>query len=223
MTGEIRRKVGLFGGTFDPVHLGHLRLALEAAESLALEQVRLLPCHQPPHRNSPQVESRQRADMLHLAMGASSLLRVDERELERQGPSYTLETLQQLRAELGPEVSLVWILGSDAFARLDTWHRWRELLDWAHLLVVRRPGYTLPERGDLRDWWQAHQAESNDALEQAPGGSILVQELRLLPISATEIRTLVQSGRSPAYLVPERVGLYMQKHRLYTRPRPSEA
>jgi len=213
-----RRKIGLFGGTFDPVHLGHLRLALEAAESLDLEQVRLLPCHQPPHRNSPRVESRQRADMLHLAMGASSLLRVDERELERQGPSYTLESLQQLRAELGPEVSLVWIMGSDAFVRLDTWHRWRELLDWAHLLVVRRPGYALPERGTLRDWWQAHTAESNDVLEQAPGGSILVRELRLLPISATEIRALVQAGRSPAYLVPERVGHYMQEHGLYTSP-----
>ena len=223
MSAAIRRKVGLFGGTFDPVHLGHLRLALEAAESLGLEQVRLLPCHRPPHRNNPQVDSRQRAEMLHLAMGASSLLSVDERELGREGPSYTLETLQQLRAELGPDVSLVWILGSDAFAHLEAWHRWRELLDWAHLLVVRRPGYALPEQGVLRDWWQAHKAECDDALELAPAGSILVRELRLLPISATEIRALAEAGRSPAYLVPERVGVYMQKHGLYTRPPPGEA
>lgn len=223
MTSTIKRKIGLFGGTFDPVHMGHLRMALEAAESLGLEQVRLLPCHQPSHRASPQVESQQRAEMLHLAMGASPLLSVDERELGRQGPSYTLDTLQSLRAELGPAVSLVWIMGSDAFARLETWHRWRELLDWAHLLVVRRPGHALPARGPLWDWWQTHKAVSDDALTLAPGGAILVRELRLLPISATEIRALVQAGRSPAYLVPERVGLYIQEHRLYTEPSETQA
>jgi len=215
MIASNRRKIGLFGGTFDPVHLGHLRLALEAAENLGLEQVRLLPCHQPSHRTSPQVESRRRVEMLHLAMGASPLLSVDDRELCRPGPSYTLDTLQSLRAELGPEASLVWIMGSDAFARLETWYHWQELLDWAHLLVVLRPGYALPEQGPLWDWWQAHKAGSRGALEQAPGGRIWVQELRLLPISATEIRALIQTGRSPAYLVPERVGLYIQKHRLY--------
>lgn len=215
MTSVIKRKIGLFGGTFDPVHLGHLRLALEAAESLGLEQVRLLPCHQPPHRNSPQVESWQRAEMLQLAMGASPLLRVDERELGRQGPSYTLETLQSLRAELGLEVSLVWIMGSDAFVHLETWHRWRELLDWAHLLVVLRPGCAMPDQGPLWDWWQAHRAERVGVLDESPAGSLLVRELRLLPISATEIRALVQAGQSPAYLVPERVGRYLQQHQLY--------
>ncbi len=171
MTGKhsgMRRKIGLFGGTFDPVHNGHLRMALEAGEELALEQVRLLPCHRPPHRETPNVDSDQRTHMLRLAVESCPLLKLDDRELRRDGPSYTLETLQSLRAELGPEVSLIWVMGSDSFLGLESWHRWRELLDYAHLLVVARPGWELPQEGALHDWLLNHRAPTKSGGD--PGG-----------------------------------------------------
>lgn len=210
----MRRTIGLFGGTFDPVHNGHLRMALEAGEELALEQVRLLPCHRPPHRETPNVDSDQRTHMLRLAVESCPLLKLDDRELRRDGPSYTLETLQSLRAELGPEVSLVWIMGSDSFLGLESWHCWRELLDYAHLLVVTRPGWELPGEGVLHDWLLEHRAEPR-SLEATPAGSVLVRSLRLLPISATEIRQIIAGGQSPQFLLPESVWQYVQKRRLY--------
>lgn len=210
----MRSRLGLFGGTFDPIHHGHLRLALEAGECLGLEQVRLLPCHQPPHRATPDVGSAERAEMLRLAVADCPTLRVDNRELERDGPSYTLESLRSVRAEVGPQTALVWIMGSDAFAGLASWYRWRELLDYAHLLVVARPGWELPTQGPLADWLAQHRVEP-DTLDARPCGGIVVRTLRLLPISATEIRALIGAGRSPQFLMPEAVWQYIQARGLY--------
>lgn len=209
-----RSKVGLFGGTFDPVHHGHLRMALEVQEGLGLEQVRLLPCHQPPHRATPSVSSAERTEMLRLALADCPSLVLDARELEREGPSYTVDSLRSVRAELGSQASLAWIMGSDAFASLDRWHRWRELLDWAHLVVVARPGWHLPSRGEVAHWLAEHRA-SPDVLDQQPAGAIVVQTLRLLPISATEIRDLVADGQSPQFLLPDAVWTYIQTRGLY--------
>lgn len=209
-----RRKLGLFGGTFNPVHNGHLRLALEACETLGLEQVRLLPCHQPPHRATPDVDSHQRAEMLRLAITSCPRLVLDERELQRSGPSYTVDSLRSLREEQGPEVSLVWIMGSDAFAGLESWHHWRELLDWGHLVVIARPGSELPTEGAVAQWLEDHQAQP-DALEAHPSGAIVVRTLRLLPISATEIRALIGGGRSPQFLLPDAVWNYINERGLY--------
>lgn len=214
----MRSKIGLFGGTFDPIHHGHLRLALEAGEHLGLEQVRLLPCHQPPHRATPDVGSAERAEMLRLAVAECPLLSADNRELGREGPSYTLESLRSVRAEVGPETALVWIMGSDAFAGLESWYRWRELLDYAHLLVVARPGWELPTEGPLADWLTRHSAEP-EALESSPCGGVMVRTLRLLPISATEIRALIGAGRSPQFLLPEPAWHYIRAQGLY---RPAE-
>jgi len=220
----MRSRIGLFGGTFDPIHHGHLRLALEAGESLELEQVRLLPCHQPPHRATPDVGSAERAEMLSLAVVECPSLSVDHRELERDAPSYTLESLRSVRAEVGPETALVWIMGSDAFAGLESWYHWRELLDFAHLLVVARPGWELPTEGPLADWLARHQV-GPEALEASPCGGVMVRTLRLLPISATEIRTLIGAGRSPQFLLPEPVWQYIRGRGLYrpVGPRPSKS
>lgn len=206
--------IGLLGGTFNPIHLGHLRVALEAGETLELGEVRLLPCHQPPHRATPDVSSAQRTEMLRLALTDCPGLVLDDRELRREGPSYTLDSLKSLRAELGPEVSLIWIMGCDAFLGLEQWHGWRELLDWGHLLVIARPGWDLPSRGPLAEWLSEHQA-SPDALTRSPAGAIGVQALRLLPISATEIRSLIRAGRSPQFLLPEAVWHYIRVNNLY--------
>ncbi|WP_036160692.1 nicotinate-nucleotide adenylyltransferase [Marinimicrobium sp. LS-A18] len=206
--------IGLLGGTFDPIHLGHLRMALEAGETLALDEVRLLPCHQPPHRATPDVSSVERTEMLRLALADCPSLVLDDRELHRDGPSYTLDTLKSLRAELGPAVSLIWVLGCDAFLGLEQWHGWQELLDWGHLLVIARPGWELPSRGPLAEWLSEHQV-APEALTASPAGAIGVQALRLLPISATEIRSLIQAGRSPQFLLPDSVWQYIRDNNLY--------
>lgn len=208
------RRIGLLGGTFDPVHLGHLRMALEAREALALDEVRLLPCHQPPHRAAPNVDSAQRTEMLRRALADCPTLVLDDRELRRDGPSYTVDTLQSLRQSEGDDVRLVWILGGDAFLGLTQWHRWQALLDYAHLLVIDRPGWSLPAKGELAEWLDRHRVAPDDLLD-TPAGAVAVQSLRLLPISATEIRSLIREGRSPQFLLPEPVWHYIRQHRLY--------
>ncbi len=206
--------IGLFGGTFNPVHFGHLRLALEVRQALSMDELRLVPCHRPAHRGEPEVSSEQRVEMLRLALQNCPELSLDERELERDGPSYSLETLQSLRAELGSNVSLTWIMGSDSFAGLDSWHGWRELLDWGHLLVVARPGYELPDEGPVAELLHRRKAEAQALLEQT-AGAIVVQELRLLPISATEIRTQIGRHQSPQFLLPDSVWQFIQQQGLY--------
>ena len=155
----MRKKIGVFGGTFDPIHIGHLRMALELKEQLGLDEMRLLPCHQPPHRDAPQVSSAQRAEMLRIALHDCPELQLDERELRRDKPSYTYDTLMELRAELGDDVSLVLCMGADAFSGLPNWYCWQELIRLAHLVVIARPGWNIPESGDARDLLDKYQGE----------------------------------------------------------------
>lgn len=210
----MRKKIGIFGGTFDPVHIGHLRMALELKEQLQLGDMRLLPCHQPPHRDAPQVSSAQRAEMLNIALQDCPELQLDTRELQRDKPSYTYDTLLELRAELGNEVSLVLCMGEDAFAGLASWYCWQELIRLAHIVVIARPGWMLPDSGDVRDLLDKHQGEPA-RLDEAAAGSIVLQSPRLLPISATEIRQQIQTGKSAQYLVPDAVWNYIKANQLY--------
>jgi len=212
----MRKTVGIFGGTFDPIHIGHLRMALELKQQLALDEMRLLPCHQPPHRNAPQVSSGQRAEMLRLALQDCPDLYLDERELQRNKPSYTYDTLCDLRAELGVETSVVLCMGADAFAGLFKWHRWQDLLQLAHMVVVARPGWVIPEQGDVRELLNQHQGEAS-CLLQKPAGAIVLQQLRLLPISATEVRSQIKAGESAQFLVPDAVWRYIKTHDLYVK------
>ena len=214
-----RRKIGIFGGTFDPVHIGHLRMALELKEQLGLDEMRLLPCHQPPHRDAPQVSSAQRAEMLRIALQDCPELQLDERELQRDKPSYTYDTLLELRAELGSEVSLVLCMGEDAFAGLPNWYCWQELIRLAHIVVISRPGWAIPDSGEARDLLNKHQREpkslSHEPFDDEPAGSIVLQSPRLLPISATEIRQQIQAGGSAQFLVPDAVWNYIKAKQLY--------
>lgn len=207
-------KIGILGGTFDPVHHGHLRLALELRQTLGLSQMRLMPCHRPVHRGQPQVSSAQRAEMIRLALMDCPELTLDERELRRDEPSYTFDTLRSLRDELGPDVSLLWALGTDAFAALDTWNRWQELLDYTHLVVIERPGFSLPQTGAVAELLQRHRAPVT-ALSELPAGAIVLPSLRLLDISATDIRGQVAIGESVQFLIPESVRRYILAEGLY--------
>ncbi|RMG28341.1 MAG: nicotinate-nucleotide adenylyltransferase [Gammaproteobacteria bacterium] len=209
--------IGVYGGTFDPVHFGHLRTAWEVADRLALDEVRMVPARHPPHRPPPVAGPGQRRDMLALALVGQERLRLDETELERPGPSWMVDTLECLRARVG-DVPLVLVLGEDAFAGLPRWRAPRRILDLAHLAVMTRPGSAPPSRGQVADWYQARRAESVDELRRSPGGRILRCPVTLLDISGTRIRELIGRGREPRYLLPEAVWRYIQEKGLYGWP-----
>lgn len=212
--------VGLFGGTFDPVHHAHLRLAVEMRETLGLRELRLIPCHVPALRGAPGASPAQRRTMLELGIGGEPGLLVDDRELRRAGPSYTVETLAELRRELGPTVPLVWLLGLDAFAGLPRWQRWTELTAFAHLAVLARPGAALPQDAPLQSFIAAHRCEAAVALTR-PSGGLWFQPASRLEISATAIRTAIAAGRSVRYWLPDAVEAFIRREGLYCPPAPS--
>lgn len=209
-----RRAIALFGGTFDPVHFGHLRMALELKEALGFDEMRLLPSHQPRHRQSPGVSPERRREMLALAIRDCPELTLDDRELCRGGDTYTVDTLEALRAELGESVSLSFCMGLDSLLTLPTWHRWQRLLELAHLVVATRPGWHLPEEGEVAELLRSHEGEPR-SLRESPAGSIVVREQTLLPISATRIRQLIERGQSPRFLLPDAVLQYIEDKQLY--------
>lgn len=217
MTMNVGPAVAMLGGTFDPIHIGHLRSAVELRERFGLNEVRLVPAHRPPHREQPGAGSAERLRMVELAIAGEPGLRADDRELRRAGPSYSFDTLTGLRAELGPDCSLSLVMGADAFAGLDGWHRWRELLDLAHLIVMARPDSRLPERGPVAELLARHRAEPA-ALRAAPAGHIVSVALTPLPVSATGLRELIRAGRSPRYLLPDPVWSYIRERGLYAPP-----
>lgn len=208
------KTIGIFGGTFDPIHIGHLRMALELKQHLGLDEMRLLPCHQPPHRAVPGVTSDHRAAMTRLAVAHCPELTVDERELRRDEPSYTVETLTQMREELGQEVSLCLAMGMDSLMTFPRWVRSQEILSLANLVVAARPGWSLPEQGEAAQLLARYQVEAG-TLKTRPSGGIVVDTLRLLPISATEIREQIATGISPQYLLPDSVWTYICEQGLY--------
>ncbi len=207
--------VGVFGGTFNPVHYGHLRSALELVEKLQLEQLRLMPCAQPPHRDAPQCSGVHRAAMIELAIAGEPRLACDARELQRPGKSFTIDSLIELRGELEAATGLCMVLGCDALLDISAWHRWQELLDWSHIIVIARPGWQLPKVGTVAQWLNTHRLDDLHALRERPTGGIVIQELRPLAISSTEIRELLAAGRSARYLIPQSVLDYIQLHNLY--------
>lgn len=207
--------VGVLGGTFNPVHHGHLRSALELVERLQLEQLRLMPCAVPPHREAPSCSAAHRAAMVELAVASEPRLACDLRELQRAGKSYTIDSLMELRRELDERHSLCLVMGCDAVLDIAGWHRWQELLDWAHIVVIARPGWHLPTAGAVADWLQSHRRATPDLLRQHLAGGIIIEELRPLAISSTEIRDLLGSGHSARYLLPECVLDYIQTQNLY--------
>jgi nicotinate-nucleotide adenylyltransferase len=207
------------GGTFDPVHFGHLRLAQEAAEILGLERVRWVPAGRPWHRTQPRAPARHRLEMVRLAIRRNRLFELDDAEIRQTSPSYTVETLERLRAKLGAARPLVLLLGTDAFRGLTTWERWRDLFALAHIFVAQRPGHSLTPGGmpaALASEWR-RRAGTPDALRARPAGSVVTYGTTALDISASAIRAHFAQSRSPRYLLPAVVLDYIQAHRLYTR------
>lgn len=215
---KLSEPLGLFGGTFDPVHYGHLRLAEEAIAHLALGGVRWIPAGQPPHRGTPQVTAAQRLDMVRCATAGNPRFSVDAGEVEAAAPSYTVHTLERLRRELGDRQQLVLLVGADAFAGLATWHRWRDIFSLAHVAVSHRPGFpvetaSLPH--DLATEFNDRRLTDVAALKTSPAGGIVTFAMTQLAISATQIRKLLANELSARYLLPDDVLDYIQLHSLY--------
>lgn len=208
------KRIGILGGTFDPVHIGHLRGALEVAEQFALDELRLIPSARPPHRGTPQVSAEDRLAMVRCAVAGVPPLTVDDRELRRDRPSYTIDTLELLRRELAPDDQLFLVLGWDAFCGLPTWHRWEELLDHCHILVLQRPDIGSEPPESLRNLLAARSVGNPQAL-CGPGGNIAFVWQTPLEVSATQIRERLASGRSVRFLVPDAVLAYIHAHGLY--------
>lgn len=211
--------VGIFGGTFDPVHFAHLRLAEEIAEALALARVLLIPAAVPPHRSQPRASAAHRLAMVRLAAKGNPRFLVDARELRRAGASYSYDTLRELRDEYGNR-PLCLMMGADAFVQLASWHRWTEIFELAHLVIVRRPGYPLEQLaaalpGSLRTEYLRRHAPDYGNLRLAPAGRIYTHELTALDVSATALRGLIARGGSLRYLLPDPVIAYIHEHRLY--------
>ncbi|MBA1146067.1 nicotinate-nucleotide adenylyltransferase [Ectothiorhodospiraceae bacterium WFHF3C12] len=209
--------IGLLGGTFDPVHLGHLRPALEMLEQAGLKEVRLLPGRVPPHRPAPRAGATLRTAMVERCVAGVPGLRVDTRELQRDGPSYTLDTLISLRRELGASQPLCWIVGMDSFLSLPTWHRWRELGEHAHFLVAHRPGEEPVMSGTLADWLEGRRAPA-DLLRHRPAGLVHFVDTTALAISSTGIRRRLAQGRSARFLVPDTVWELIAGNGVYGYP-----
>ncbi len=214
-----QRPIGILGGTFDPIHHGHLRLAEEVAEQCDLAAVRIIPAGTPPHRYAPQASAMHRLEMVRLALRGNQRLILDEREIRRTDPCYTVDTLTSLRAELGAQ-PLCLLMGGDAFLLLHTWHEWKNLFALAHIIVVQRGGRPLGNamneaNAELQAEYRARLAPGPRALQEAQAGAILVVDMPALEISATGIRERCTSGRSIRYLVPDAVAEYIQSQGLY--------
>lgn len=210
--------LGIFGGTFDPVHFGHLRLAEEAIAHLGLGGVRWIPAGNPPHRGVPQVTAGQRLAMVLRSTADNPRFSVDAAEVEAAAPSYTVHTLERLRRELGDQRPLVLLVGADAFAGLASWHRWRELFALAHIAVSHRPGFPVEAASlpaELADEFAARRLADVAVLKQAPAGGIATFAMTQLAISATQIRKLLANGLSARYLLPDTVLDYIQINTLY--------
>lgn len=206
----------LYGGTFDPVHEGHLAVARAAMAACAAEGIALLPAADPPHRNAPGASAQQRADMLHLAVKGQAGLGVDVSELQRAGPSFTIDTLRAWRTEHGDRASLGFVVGADAFLDLATWREWRALLDMAHWVVAHRPGSPLEALAEpLASACQGRWAMDAWALHAAPGGRLLHLALPPQPESATALRQALALGQSHPLGLPPAVAEYIAAHRLY--------
>lgn len=198
------KPIGIFGGTFDPVHIGHLRTAYELLTEVDLAQVHFVPCSQPPHQKSPQATAELRVAMLRSAVAEVNGFIVDERELIREGVSYSVDTLESFRHEF-PDRSIGLIVGMDAYLQFETWHRWQDILKLAHVIVARRPGADAPETGTPGRLLASHGAQDDAVLRQEPAGRILVHAVTQLEVSSSAIRKLASQGARPQFLVPDEV------------------
>lgn len=208
--------LALFGGTFDPIHYGHLKPVAALAKQIALRHVVIMPNNVPPHRPQPQASSEQRKIMVSLAIARNPLFRMDCRELRRPSPSFTADTLAEIRQEIGPGRPLAFIIGQDSLLTLPEWNRYQQISELCHLLVCRRPGYPVAMKtAEDQRWLDARITRNTADLHQLPGGKIFLADTPLYDISATTIRERLEHHQSCADLLPPAVMQYIITQGLY--------
>ncbi len=205
--------IGVYGGTFDPVHFGHLRTALEVYEFFSLDELRLIPCSRPPHRDAPMASADMRVQMLRLAISKESDFVVDTREITREGPSYMVDTLESIRAEVADEPLLL-IIGADGFKHLSSWFQWERLFDFAHIVVMSRPG-EINNSAKEDDFFSSRCSDSIAELEKSSCGFLYFKDVTPLAISATQIRKLIASNKNPGFLLPDQIIEFIRVNKLY--------
>jgi nicotinate-nucleotide adenylyltransferase len=213
----VNTPIGILGGTFDPIHNGHLRMAVEALEQCHLGEIHFIPSGTPPHRSTTHASASDRLHMVQLAVHSNPAFLADQRETHLTTPCYTVDTLLALRDELGSQQSICLLMGSDAFAQLHTWHRWTELFDLANIVVMQRPGQPLgnqmikTDAALLREY-VARLAPSPKVLHESPSGHIVVLDIPALEISSTDIRQRCIAGKDIHHLVPDSVAHYIHNN-----------
>ena len=207
--------VALLGGTFNPIHFGHLNLANCLVDYLQVESVRMIPCAIPPHRETPSVSAEQRLAMLQLAIDDHPLLTSDDLELRKSTPSYSIETVQQIRQQVGEETPLFFCIGMDSLLTIDSWHHWQQLLDYCHLAICPRPGYKLPIKGHLAEWIEQNLCDDIDRVKTLAQGCLHLCKIPLKDISSTAIRDSIKCAQSIDHLTPKSVVNFITKHSLY--------
>ncbi len=208
----------IFGGTFDPIHNGHLRLSLSVTDELELDEIFLMPAKVPPHRPAPDTSIEKRIEMLEIATKICPKLKIDLRELKREGPSYTIDTLKQMREELGNEQPIAIVIGMDSFLQFNKWHKWQEIIKLCHIIIAPRPNFSFEiDNKDINDLYNLHKTDNILDLKSSPAGSIyILKNAQKLEVSATQIRELFCQGKSAQFLIPDLIFDYILKNRLYS-------
>ena len=209
--------IGLFGGTFDPVHIGHIRTATELKEKFNLREMRMILCARPPHRPPPMSDIQDRKKMLSLAINeeADQDLIIDLLECERDGPSFTLDTVLEIRNKIGAQISMCFCLGMDSFLNINAWNGWKDLLSMAHIVVTKRPGWDEPKIGELYEFIRIHQSSRIQDFHDAPFGKIFFTDMTPIDISSTAIRKAINEKNSVCKLLANNVTRYIKNNKLY--------
>lgn len=208
--------LGIFGGSFDPPHFGHIKSALALLERYKFEHIRFVPCQLSPLKKSVHASSKHRWQMLNLVCDSHPHLIADDRELKRQAPSYTMDTVLELRKEIGDQQSMALIVGVDAFLSYCKWHRYEEILSLCHIILLQRPGYSMPKgSGCEREYYDKYSTDDINQLLTLPSGKILMSDLEQLDISSTMIRKTISDDEQPKYMLPGNVWNYILRNKLY--------
>ena len=208
------KPIGVFGGRFDPIHYGHLRTAFELLQALNFEEIRFMPCGNPPHRDQAHADAEFRFEMVAAAIEGQHGFVIDDRELSRKGPSYSVDSLNTLRTDF-PLRSIALIIGMDAFINLPKWYQWQEILQLSHIVVAHRPGWRLPDMGPLGELLTTRGTHRVDDLHEAKSGHIYIHDVTQLEISSSEIRDLISLDRTPRFLMPDSVCKIIKRTRCY--------
>lgn len=207
--------IAVLGGTFDPVHYGHLRSAVAVRDALLAKEVRMIPSLSPPHRDPPESSADHRVAMLKAAVEGEPGIVVDDRELYRDGPSYTVDTLRSLRSEVGTDTTIYFVMGADAFCTLDQWYRWQEIIDLAHIVVLKRPGFPLGIPDEMQSWMNDKTIVSGASPSDSPHGNVIFLELEQVLVSSTLVRRAIHQGSSTEEMLPAAVIQYIRCNSLY--------